>query len=165
MEVAKIVSSKMSDVEFVWIGDGTMRQQILRLLAQTETKNVRFVGRLSDTDKELMMHSSRVYVSTSESEGFALTPGEAILKGLPVVVYDLPVYAEVYKDFLLKAKPFDTQEFAAKVLTALERPAWLISKIEEAKSFIQKNYSYYSVGSRATHALKRILEITDDSDM
>jgi glycosyltransferase involved in cell wall biosynthesis len=164
LKVAEVVSSKISDVEFVWVGDGTMRQRILTLLDQTNTKNVRFVGRLAEKDKELIMCSSDVYVSTSESEGFALTPGEAILKGLPVVVYDLPVYAEIYKDFLLKVKPFDTQEFASKVIVALEKPEWLIKKIEEAKLFIRKNYSYDSVGSRATEALKMILGITDGSD-
>jgi len=51
--------------------------------------------------------------------------GEAFLAELPVVVYDLPVYNEIYDDFPLKVKMFDVNEFSEKVSLALDKPDWL----------------------------------------
>lgn len=157
IEIAKKVTKQLPDVRFMWIGEGTMRQKVNSALSGLDTGRVSFVGYLPEDEKNRLLGMSDVYISTSESEGFALTPGEAFLRGVPVVVYDLPVYSEVYDDFPLKVKPFDTDEFANKVLVALSKPKWLMEKVELAKKYVRENYSYRGVGLKAMKALLEIL--------
>ncbi|MEM3711538.1 MAG: glycosyltransferase [Thermoprotei archaeon] len=159
LAVAKKVCSKKGAIEFVWVGDGTMRIKMLEAVKSTGLDTVKFVGKLSEDEKIRLMRQSDAYISTSESEGFALTPGEAFLVGLPVVVYDLPVYTEVYDGFPLKARMFDVDDFSEKVILALDRPDWLLRKVAQAKRFVEENYSYSSVGLRATNALREILKL------
>ncbi|MEM0272716.1 MAG: glycosyltransferase [Thermoprotei archaeon] len=159
LAVAEKVRSKRGPVEFVWVGDGTMRIKMIEAVKSTGLDTVKFVGRLAEGEKIRLMRQSDVYVSTSESEGFALTPGEAFLAGLPVVVYDLPVYTEVYDDFPLKARMFDVDDFSEKVILALDKPDWLLIKVAEAKRFVEENYTYSSVGLKATEALRKILKL------
>lgn len=157
IEVAKKVWRELPDVRFVWIGDGTLRRKVNEALTGLDPGRISFVGYLPEDEKNRLLGVSDVYVSTSESEGFALTLGEAFLRGVPAVVYDLPVYSEVYDDFPLKVKPFDTEEFARKVLLALSKPKWLIEKVGLAREYVRENYSYRSVGLKATRALLEIL--------
>jgi len=157
--VAQKVCEKKGPVEFVWVGDGTLRVKVVEAAKAMGLSTVRFVGALPEDEKSRLMRQSDVYVSTSESEGFALTLGEAFLLGLPVVVYDLPIYSEVYDDFPLKAKMFDVDDFSDKVNIALDRPGWLAAKVAEAKRFVEQNYSYLGVGLRTTKALEEILRL------
>jgi len=157
LAVAQRVCQKRGPVEFIWVGDGTIKMKVVEAAKKMGLETVKFVGKLSEEAKDQLMRQSDVYVSTSESEGFALTIGEAFLAQLPVVVYDLPIYSEVYDDFPLKAKRFDVDEFSDKVVVALDRPDWLQARVTQAKRFVEQNYSYLSVGLRATKALNEIL--------
>lgn len=160
LAVAQRVCAKRGPVEFVWVGDGTMRIKVVEEAKKMGLDMVRFVGRLSEDEKNLLLRQSDVYVSTSESEGFALTLGEAFLAELPVVVYDLPVYKEIYDDFPLKVRMFDVDEFSEKVSLALDKPEWLRTRVTQAKRFVEQNYTYQSVGRRATQALNEILKLS-----
>lgn len=157
IEVARKVRRQLPDVEFVWVGDGVLRQKVVGSLSDEESGKISFVGYLPEHEKNRLLAAADVYISTSESEGFALTPGEAFLRGVPVVVYDLPVYSEVYDDFPLKARCFDTDDFAKKVILALSKPKWLMEKVSLAREYVRENYSYMGVGVRATRALLEIL--------
>lgn len=157
VDVAAKVYAKMPKAEFAWVGDGTFRKVVEERVEKLGLSNVTFTGYLSDHEKARLLSSSNVYVSTSESEGFALTPGEALLRGVPVVVYDLPVYREVYRDYLVYAKPFDTSDFAQKVGLCLDPPEWVLKKVEEGGRYVKLNYSREVVGRRALSLFKEIL--------
>jgi glycosyltransferase involved in cell wall biosynthesis len=56
--------------------------------------NVTMMGTVGDDEKYSLMKRSKVCVFPSYVEEWGLVPMEALACGLPVVVYDLPVYAE-----------------------------------------------------------------------
>jgi glycosyltransferase involved in cell wall biosynthesis len=158
IKVARNVKARLGDVEFIWVGEGTLRRKIVENLSREESAYIRFVGYRSEYEKDKLLRNADVYVSTSESEGFALTLGEAFLRNLPVVVYNLPVYTEVYDDFPLRVKLFDIEDFTEKVLVALDKPQWLIDKVALAREYVLTRYSYRGIGMRATGAILEILD-------
>lgn len=55
---------------------------------------VRLAGVVEEREKFLLMKSSKLCLFPSYIEGWGLVPQEALACGLPVIVYDLPVYKE-----------------------------------------------------------------------
>lgn len=157
LDIAERVAHALGPVEFVWVGEGNLRKGIVEEAKDRSLSHVSFPGRLDDNSKDRLFRSSDVYISTSESEGFALTVGEAFLRGLPCVVYDLPVYSEVYDDFVLKVRRYDTVQFAETVVRVLRNPEEYAQLVQKAAHFVRENYSYKAVGSRATSALVELV--------
>ncbi|MEM3857465.1 MAG: glycosyltransferase family 4 protein, partial [Thermoprotei archaeon] len=156
VDLASKVASYLSNVEFIWAGEGTMMRVVSKRASECATVSIRFVGHVSDEEKQTLLERSDVYVSTSESEGFALTPGEALLKGVPVVVYDLPVYREIYGDNLFYVKRFDTDEFARKVVYCIQHREEVEEKVRRGREFVKSMYSREAVGGKVRNALLKI---------
>lgn len=55
---------------------------------------VQFAGVVEENEKFLLIKSSKLCLFPSYIEGWGLVPQEALACGLPVIVYDLPVYKE-----------------------------------------------------------------------
>lgn len=157
LDIAIRVEKLSGPVEFVWVGEGNLRKSIVEEAKKMGLSHVSFPGRLDDHAKDSLMRSSDVYISTSESEGFALTVGEAFLRGLPCVVYDLPVYSEVYDDFVLKVKRYDTVQFAETIVLVLREREKFTSLAQKAAQYVRENYSYLAVGKKATSALLELV--------
>jgi alpha-1,3-rhamnosyl/mannosyltransferase len=60
---------------------------------------VRFPGFVSGSTLAALYQSASLYVSASEHEAFPLTPAEALISGLPVVLTDIPPFREIYGDW------------------------------------------------------------------
>jgi glycosyltransferase involved in cell wall biosynthesis len=83
--------------------------------------NIDLIGYVSDKDKFGIMKSSRVFVFPSHEEARPLVVMEAMACGLPVVLYDLPVFEELYPSGLVEKAAFcDFRAFAQKVLAILK---------------------------------------------
>jgi glycosyltransferase involved in cell wall biosynthesis len=72
---------------------------------------VRFLGRVSEADKRLLLAGARLFAFPSEYEGFGLDPLEAMAAGCPVLTSDGGSLPEVVGD-------------AAMVLPPSDRAAW-----------------------------------------
>ena len=60
--------------------------------------NITLAGMVEEDEKFLIMKSSRLCLFPSYMEGWGIVPQEALACGLPVVLYDLPVYRENIRD-------------------------------------------------------------------
>lgn len=87
------------------IGSGDMKAQ----------ENVDILGYVSETEKEQVLRSSRMFISTSHEEGFGLAIAEAMAYGLPAVGWDLPIYKEIFMGNMLVAPMGDIDEFVKNV--------------------------------------------------
>lgn len=67
-----------------------------------------------------MMKSARVFVFPSHEEGFGIAIVEALACGLPVVAWQLPVFAELFGDAVSTVPQADCAAFAKAVLHILE---------------------------------------------
>ena len=73
-----------------------------------------------DEDVHVILRKAALYVSPSMYEGFGITPIEAIKSGVPTVVSDIGVNADIYTDTIKTFKPdspVDLQKLMIKELT------------------------------------------------
>jgi phosphatidylinositol alpha-1,6-mannosyltransferase len=88
-----LVRAKVPDVEWVLVGDGPLRAEIERLLVAQRLDGVaRFVGELSDDERDRWLERAHVFAMPSRllpgdlgGEGFGIAYLEAGAHGLPVV--------------------------------------------------------------------------------
>lgn len=73
---------------------------------------------VSDEELDRLYASARVFVFLSTYEGFALTPFEAIARGVPPVLLDTPVSREIYGDAACLV-PRDRDAIAAALVSLL----------------------------------------------
>ena len=94
-------AAAMPEADFVWAGDclfGAMsagRAQMNRVVA-TAPPNVRFVGQLPRGEVARLCRAADAFLFPSRHETFGMAPVEAAFAGLPLVLSDLPVFAEVF---------------------------------------------------------------------
>lgn len=99
----KIVLSKGIDTKLMIVGnsekfrtgDGNIWQQI----ASCPKDSVVFTGRITDSELKEIYAKAKVLVQPSLYEGFGMPPLEALNLDTDVVLSDIPVFKEIYKDF------------------------------------------------------------------
>lgn len=87
--------------------------------------NVIFTGRISDDELKAIYAKSKLLVQPSLYEGFGMPPMEALTLGTNVLISDIPVFKEIYKD--LPVNYFETENaenLAKQILNCvdLEKP-------------------------------------------
>ena len=83
-------------------------------------ERVIFAGQVTDEEKARILGSARAFVSGTREEGFGIAPAEAMAVGTPCVMYDLPVFDDVFPGGRMKVPVGDVGAFAdaiARVLT------------------------------------------------
>jgi len=100
---------------------------------------VRFIGRVSEEDKPLLMAAARLFVYPSAYEGFGLDPLEAMSVGCVVVSSSGGSLKEVVGDGGLLVPPGDEQELARAVICAWQESSLRVTLSrrgrERAKQF------------------------------
>jgi len=86
-------------------------------------EHVRLCGWLSPDELDRLYRESTVLVFPTRFEGFGLPPLEAMARGCPVIVSDLPVLHEVAGDAALYVDPVDPEALAAAIRSVLESPS------------------------------------------
>ncbi len=76
---------------------------------------VTHLGRLSDGQLRSWYARAGALVQPSLSEGFGLTGAEALAAGLPVIVSDIPIFREIYRDVPTYFDPMYEDSFVAAV--------------------------------------------------
>jgi glycosyltransferase involved in cell wall biosynthesis len=87
-----------------------------------EDSSVRFLGRVSEEDKPLLMAAARLFVYPSAYEGFGLDPLEAMSVGCPVVSSSGGSLREVVGDAGLLVPPNDEGALAEAIACAWRNP-------------------------------------------
>jgi len=113
--------------------EGTEYLEKLNKLAEDlgVKENVKFLGFIPVEELVLMYNAADVYAFTSPNEDFGLGPAEAMSCGTPSVVWDDgggPSETVVGKAGF-RAKPYDIQDFAEKIMKTLDLDKQSISKL------------------------------------
>ncbi|GAC1439366.1 MAG: hypothetical protein NVSMB51_17180 [Solirubrobacteraceae bacterium] len=101
--------------ELVLAGEG-------RLAPELRAPGVSLLGRVSERRLESLYGGALALVSASWLEGYGLTPLEALARGVPPVVSDLPVYRETLGDGALRFAAGDERGLAAALLRIEREP-------------------------------------------
>jgi phosphatidylinositol alpha-1,6-mannosyltransferase len=92
-----LLRARIPDVEWLVVGDGKLRPGLERLAVEAGVGDaVRFLGELSDADRDAALQRARVFAMPSRlppggvgGEGFGIAYLEAAAHGLPVVAGDV----------------------------------------------------------------------------
>jgi glycosyltransferase involved in cell wall biosynthesis len=84
-----------------------------------EPSQVVFVGFVTGQRLAGLYRSASLYVSASEREAFPLTPAEALLNDLPVVLTDIGPFRELYGDWAIFAPAGQATAFGEAMVAAL----------------------------------------------
>lgn len=79
---------------------------------------------VSDEEYAALLDSATALVSASRDEGFGIPLVEAMGRGTPVVVSDIPIFREIGGETALYATPGDAQAFAARITDLLAAGEW-----------------------------------------
>jgi len=91
-----------------------------------------------------LLKSARLFISPSHEEGWGIAICEAMACGLPVVAYDLPVYAEVFGGAVQTVTLNDRAGFVEKILELFSNPMLRQSVVEQSLA-VACQYSWENV--------------------
>ena len=152
----KIVVMKHPFAKFCIIGDGPERKKIEEKIKEEGlVKNITLVGRVEEEEKYKLMKKSKVFIFPSYQEGWGIVIAEAMACGLPVVAYDLPVYREIFDDYISTVEVGNYRQMAEKIVDTIETYQDYEKTAKEARNFVSK-YSWKRV---AEHELSHIEKI------
>ena len=123
METARLVLEKIQHVRFYMAGSGDMLPNLIRRASQLRIgRRFHFAGFLRGEDVNRMFALSDLYVMPSVSEPFGITPLEAMLYDVPVLLSRQSGVSEILHH-ALKADFWDTRDMADKICAVLQHPA------------------------------------------
>ena len=103
LDAFKIILSNGIDTKLMIVGNSenfrTGDSNIWQQIASCPKDSVVFTGRITDSELNEIYAKAKVLVQPSLYEGFGMPPLEALNLDTDVVLSDIPVFKEIYKDF------------------------------------------------------------------
>jgi glycosyltransferase involved in cell wall biosynthesis len=124
VEAHALARSRGLGAGLVFAGDGPLRGELERSQATV-------LGHVPDPVLDALYERALVLACVSRDEGFGFTPVEALARGTPVVVADLPVFEETLGDGAIRV-PSRNAEAIADALLRLEREPGLRERLVAA---------------------------------
>ena len=133
VEAAAKVLQVLPDVTFVMTGAGNMMGQMIERVGELKIgSRFHFTGFLQGEEIERIFSLSDLYVMPSVSEPFGISPLEAMLYDVPVILSRQSGVAEILIH-ALKVDFWDVRDLSAKIITVLKHPALMDVMAKKAK--------------------------------
>lgn len=152
LRAAALVRKERSDVRVVCVGGGTKsHERKLRHLSEqlSLSGNVRWAGTRSDMPA--VYNALDIHVSSSRSEGFPNSVGEAMACAVPCVVTDAGDSALIVGDTGFVSAPLNPGALAANLIACLESDRKVLGK--KARLRIKENWSTRQLAERTERAI------------
>jgi alpha-1,3-rhamnosyl/mannosyltransferase len=143
-EAHRRAASQGLEAGLVFAGEGP-------LAGELERSGATVLGHVPDPVLEALYVRSLVLACASRDEGFGFTPVEALARGTPAVVADLPVFAETLGEGALRVPPGDAGALA-EALLRVEREPGLREQLVAAGSATVARLSW-EAAARETRAV------------
>jgi glycosyltransferase involved in cell wall biosynthesis len=138
IEAAARVLQVLPEVRFVMAGTGDMMEQMIERVAELGIGDrFHFTGFLQGEEIERIFSLSDLYVMPSVSEPFGISPLEAMLYDVPVIISRQSGVAEILKH-ALKVDFWDVREIASKIIAVLKHPVLASEMAEKAREELRK---------------------------
>ncbi len=122
VEAAAKVLREVPEVKFVMAGAGDMMPRMIERVAELGLgRHFHFTGFLRGADIEKIFTMSDLYVMPSVSEPFGISPLEAMMCDVPVIISRQSGVAEILKG-AMKVDFWDVNEMANKIIAVLKYP-------------------------------------------
>ncbi|MBI3395416.1 MAG: glycosyltransferase family 4 protein, partial [Spirochaetia bacterium] len=134
VRAAKIVVEHAPNVRFVMVGTGDMYRRMIELAADLGIgKYFHYTGFLDRDQVRQMYAMSDLYVMPSVSEPFGISPLEAMMHGVPVIVSRQSGVSEVVAN-CIKVDFWNVEELAEKMIAVLTDAALSRTLSESGRS-------------------------------
>jgi glycogen(starch) synthase len=138
IEAAALVLRALPEVRFVMAGAGDMMGQMIELVGARGIGNrFHFTGFLQGEEIERIFSLSDLYVMPSVSEPFGISPLEAMLYDVPVIISRQSGVAEILKH-ALKVDFWNVRDIAGKIIAVLKYPVLAGEMTEKAREELRK---------------------------
>ncbi len=144
-----IVARFVPDVEFLVAGPGDSKEFLKNLNPQLQSR-IKFLGLLSNSEKESFLKSIQIYVAPNTgSESFGIILTEALSAGTAVVASDIPAFKAVLENGEA-GELFKNEDSAdlAKVLVALLRDDEKRKRLAENGRLSAQKYDWQVVAEQ-----------------
>ena len=91
--LAERLRDEAPGVRIAMLGDGPLRPELEARLRERGLGDVELLGFVEEEEKWRRLGEASLFVFPSREEGWGIAVGEALLAGVPALVYDLPAYA------------------------------------------------------------------------
>ncbi len=153
----KIAKKQIPDLNLVMGGKPDFYMEKIYQEWKLKYKGIHFVGFVSDNEMPIYYSMGDIFVTYSyASEGFGLTPIEAIACGTPVICSSLIAYKEVLRDNAIFVSPRNPQLLAEEIVKLLKDDSKRKTLINEAQEFV-KRYSWDSVGKKLERVYQKFI--------
>lgn len=133
MEAARLVLQKVPNVRFYMAGSGDLLPGLIRRASQLRIgRRFHFAGFLRGEEVNRMFALSDLYVMPSVSEPFGITPLEAMLYDVPVLLSRQSGVSEILHH-ALKADFWDTRDMADKICAVLQHKALAAEVVQNCR--------------------------------
>jgi glycosyltransferase involved in cell wall biosynthesis len=161
IKIWKVIVNKNPNVILAVIGGGDKSLEYALRHRVEENKlenNIDVLGFLYDEQAFEVLKSCKVFVFPSYEEGFGIAALEAMVCGLPVVAWDLPVYHEVFPKGMVKVPIGDVERFADEVLRLLN-DSELYSKMSNDAIETASKYDWDKIAEEELELLKGVYSV------
>jgi glycosyltransferase involved in cell wall biosynthesis len=143
LDTAPQLCAKYPNLRFLWVGDGVLREQFERRIAEMNLTD-RFIltGLVPPARIPELVNAMDILVHPSRREGLARALPQASLAGKPVVTYDIDGNREGVLDHTTGyvLPPFDTTLLAERLSSLIEQPALRDSLGAAGREFALKRF-------------------------
>jgi len=155
VEAAAKVLKKIPEVTFVMAGSGDMMPRMIERVAELGIgKNFHFTGFLQGTEVEQIFTMSDLYIMPSVSEPFGISPLEAMIYDVPVIISRQSGVAEILQH-ALKVDFWDVDEIANKIIAILKYPNLVAEIVEKSREELH-NVRWETAAEKIADVYRRV---------
>jgi len=140
-EIIKALALVNTDTKFVICGTGSKENE-LKNLAKSKGVNAEFKGNVSEKEKWIELKKSLFMVFPSSFEGFGMPPMEALSVGTPCICSDIPIFREIYKDYVEYFQEHDIKKLANRIEHYLNNKIMLIHIGNRGNEYVNKYFGW-----------------------
>ncbi len=156
VEAAAKVLKALPEVKFVMAGTGDMMPRMIERVAELGLgRHFHFTGFLRGANIEKIFTMSDLYVMPSVSEPFGISPLEAMLCDVPVIISRQSGVAEILKG-AMKVDFWNVNEMANKIIAVLKYPV-LAAEIVARSQEDLRNIHWDTAAAKIVEVYQRIL--------
>jgi glycosyltransferase involved in cell wall biosynthesis len=161
--IARLLFERGANVHFRIVGGTSLWSNYVKLLDDLPPQNSEYVGRVAYEQVPAELAASDVLLQASKFEPFALTVGEALAAGVPIVATtEVGAAEQVDRSVATVTKPGDVEAMAAGITTMLERLRTDEDEIRsKARAEATRLFAPEVVSSQLSNALEHLAESRD----
>lgn len=157
LKAYNLIKNKI-DEKLIIAGKLTNKECLEYIKDQNLEKDVLLTGYLEEEELKELMSKARLFINPSLYEGFGMTPIEAIIRGVPTLIYKGTASFETTQGLCeYYENGTDEKELAAKMLELLHKPIDL-EVLKKKSDVLKQEYNYQMIAKQYWHLFCDLLE-------